>query len=397
MAKNALTIFDQAQVAIPAHLQNTIGEEKNIVDRVSVPSLAYGGKVWAIHKDGEKTKIMKKDEDGDEIAVPLIRVVVLDYAKRRGRAYYEGAYDPDKQTAPLCWSEDGVKPHASITEPQHATCEGCPWSVKGSKVTDSGKTVTACSQHRMLVVAPLAKLDMPLRMKIAITSDWDKQNDKAAKENWFAFNNYTDFLRTRNIGHTAMIVTKMKFDQNVDYPKVLFSPDRFVNEDEVEIIQPLLKSDEVKNLLSGTWTPAGTDGKQIAAPADEDEEDEKPAPKKAAPAKAPPKKAAAPVEEDEEEEEVEIIPPKKSPPAKAAPKKAVVVDDEEEEEEDAPPPPKKSPPAKAAPKKAAVVEEDDEEEEEAPKPKKGKPKAAAATAADDGNPLAGILSDWGED
>jgi len=412
MAKNAVTIFDSKQVAIPAHLQNTLGDEKNITDRVSVPSLAYGGKVWTISKDGEKTRITKKDEYGDEIAVPLIRVVVLDYAKRRGRAYYEGAYDPDKQTAPLCWSEDGVKPHPSIEEPQHATCEGCPWSVKGSKQTDSGRSVTACSQHRMLVVAPLAKLDVPLRMKIAITSDWDKQNEKAAKENWFAFNNYTDFLRARNIGHTAMIVTKMKFDQNVDYPKVLFSPDRFVEKEEVEIIQPLLKSDEVKNLLSGTWTPAGVDGKQIAT----DEDDEKPAAKKVPP-KTPPKKAAVveEEEEEEEEEEVEIIPPKKAAPVKAPPKKAAVVEVDEDEEEAAPPPkkappkkaaapvedeeeeetappPKKAAPAKAPPKKATVVEEEeDEDEEEAPKPKKGKEKADA------GDPLAGILNDWDED
>src|SRR5574343_648536 len=139
MAKNALTVFDSKQVAIPAHLRN-IAEEKNITDRVSVPSLAYGGKVWAIHKDGEKTKITKRDEDGDEIAVPLIRVVVLDYAKRRGRAYYEGSYDPDKPGAPLCWSEDGIKPHESIAAPQHPSCEGCPLAAKGSKVTDSGKS-----------------------------------------------------------------------------------------------------------------------------------------------------------------------------------------------------------------------------------------------------------------
>lgn len=406
MAKNAVTIFDGKQAVIPDYLQNTLGNEKNIVDRVSVPSLSYGGKVWTIHKDGEKTKIMKVNEEGDEVAVPLIRVVVLDYAKRRGRAYYEGAYDPDKQTAPLCWSEDGVKPHPSIAEPQHTSCEGCQWSVKGSKQTDNGRSVTACSQHRMIVVAPLAKLDMPLRMKIAITSDWDKQNEEAAKQNWFAFNNYTDAMRARNIQHTAMVVTKMKFDINVDYPKVLFGPDRYITEEEAEIVQPLIKSDEVKNLLSNTWTPAGSDGVKIAAP---DDEEEAPKPKKAAP-----KKAAAPVEEDEEEEEVEIIPPKKAaakappkkaveidaeeeeeapppkkaPPAKAPPKKAAVVEEEEEEEE-APPPPKKSAPAKAAPKKAAAPVDDEEEDE--PKPKKGKGKA------DEGDPLGDILSDWGED
>lgn len=404
MAKNAVTIFDSKQVAIPAHLQQQFGDETNITDRVSVPSLSYSGKVWAIHRDGEKVKITKKDEDGDEIPVSVIRVVVLDYAKRRGRAYYEGAYDPEKQTAPLCWSEDGVKPHPSIAEPQCSTCEKCPWSAKGSKVTENNKAVTACSQHRMVVVAPLSKLDMPLRLKLAITSDWDKQNEKAAKENWFAFNNYTDALRARSIGHTAMVTTKMKFDQNVDYPKVLFSPDRFITEEEAEIVQPLLKSEEVQKLLSGTWTPAGVDGQKIdededeqpkakaapkkkAAPVEDEEEEDDPPPKSK---KAPPKKAAAPVEDDEEEEdEVEVIPPKKTAPAKAAPKKAAEVEDVEDEEDDPPPPPKSK---KAPPKKAAPVEDDEEEEDEpAPKPKKGKGKADA------GDPLSGILSDWGED
>lgn len=417
MAKNEVTIFDTKQAAIPAYLQETLGDEKNIVDRVSVPSLSYGGKVWTISKDGEKTRIMKVNDDGDEVAVPLIRVVVLDYAKRRGRAYYEGAYDPDKQSAPLCWSEDGVKPHASIAEPQHSTCEGCPWSVKGSKVTDNNRAVTACSQHRMIVVAPLAKLDMPLRMKIAITSDWDKQNEAAAAKNWFAFNNYTDAMRARQINHTAMVVTKMKFDIDVDYPKVLFGPDRYITEEEAAIVKPLINSDEVKNLLSNTWTPAGADGvkidekpaaakkapaKKAAAPVEPDEEEEEEEeveiipPKKAA-AKAPPKKAV--VIEAEEEEEEEDAPPAKTPPKKAAtpakapPKKAAApVEDEEEEDDNAPPPPKKSAPAKAASKKAAAVEEEDEDaDDEAPKSKTGKGKADA----DD--PLGGILSDWGED
>lgn len=380
---NALTIFDSPQLAVPEHLRDTFGDEKNIAERTSVPSLSYEGKVWTISKDGEKTKLMKRDADGDEVPMAVMRVAVLDYAKRRGRAYYPGTYDPGKASAPECWSEDGIKPHPSVAEPKCGTCDGCPMAVKGSKVTDSGKAVTACSQHRMVVVAPIAKLDMPLRMKLAITSDWDKNSPELEKEGWFAFNNYTDFLRAKGINHTATVVTKMRFDPNVAYPKVMFSPDRWLNEDEAAVVKPLLKSEEVANLLGGTWTPAGVDGKKIA---------EEP--------KVAPKATAMPaVEEDDE-----VIPPTKG---KGAQKAKPVVEDEEEDY---------VPPKKSAAKKAEVVDTtpfdmDDEDvvAKPAAKPKgssepKAEPKKAAAKKAADPEPstnvpdeVAALLDEWGDD
>lgn len=390
---NALTIFDSPQLAVPDHLRDTFGDEKNITDRVSVPSLSYEGKVWTISANGEKTKLVKRDEDGDEVPMQVMRVAVLDYAKRRGRAYYPGTYDPAKASAPECWSEDGVKPHPSIAEPKCGTCDGCPMAVKGSKVTDSGKAVTACSQHRMVVVAPLGKLDMPLRMKLAITSDWDKNNPEMETQGWFAFNNYTDFLRTKGINHTAQLVTKMRFDPNAPYPKVMFSPDRWLNESEAAKVKPLLKSEQVATLLAGTWTPAGVDGKKIEPSAPKvaaADEEELPPPPKAA------KKTVVPVDDEEEE----VIPP----PKKAA-KPAPVVEDDDEEEIVVPP-------KKSAAKKAAVVEDDDDEDivvPQAAKPKvssepKAEPKKAAAKKAADPEPstnvpdeVAALLNEWGED
>lgn len=378
---NALTIFDSPQLAVPDHLRETFGDEKNIAERTTVPSLSYEGKVWTISANGERTKLMKRDADGDEIPMAVMRVAVLDYAKRRGRAYYEGTYDPGKPGAPLCWSEDGVKPHPSVPEPKCGTCDGCPLAVKGSKVTDSGKAVTACSQHRMVVVAPIGKLDMPLRMKLAITSDWDKNSPELEKEGWFAFNNYTDFLRTKGINHTATVVTKMRFDPNVAYPKVMFSPDRWLTEAEAATVKPLLKSEQVTSLLAGTYTPAGVDGKRI------DEEPKQIAPKAVAkPAPAdddeevilPPKKAAkpAPVVEDDDEEEV-VVPPKKS-----AAKKAAVVEDDDDEDVVVMPPakPKVSAEPKAEPKKAAAKKAAD------PEPSTNVPDEVAA-----------LLNEWGED
>jgi hypothetical protein len=260
MSNNALTMFNQP--GIPAHLAAAFGDEGNIVDTgVKVPSLSYAGKTWTISLHGEKTKLIRKNEDGDEVPVSVMRVVILDYGKRRGRAYYEGAYDPAKEGAPVCWSDDGVAPDPKSPKLQSTKCDTCPMAIKGSKVTETNKQVTACSQHRMLAVVPAHKLDFePLRLKIAITSDFDRHSPDAEAQGWYAFSNYLDFIKTRQVSHTAQLVTKMKFDPNVAYPKLFFSPDRWLEPAEVAQVAPLTKKPEVAQLLAGTWTPAGVDG-----------------------------------------------------------------------------------------------------------------------------------------
>lgn len=264
MSNNALTLFDAPKLSLPSHVASFFEEESNIENRVTVPTLSYEGKVWTISINGEKTKLMKRNDDGDEEPMSVMRVVILDYAKRRGRAYYEGAYDPAKPGSPVCWSDDGVTPHASVKEPPCGKCQDCPMAVKGSKVTEQGKAVTACSQHRMIVVVPANKPDFPpLRMKLAITSDWDKNSPELEAQGWFAFQNYYQMLQGKGVQHTAALVTKMRFDPNTAYPKVMFSPDRWLENAELAQIAPVVKSDDVKSLLAGTWTPAGADGVKI--------------------------------------------------------------------------------------------------------------------------------------
>lgn len=271
MAKgNALAVLDQAP-QLPSDLVNFFDDESNIEAKQTVPTLSYEGKVWTIGLDGEKTKLMRTNSDGDKEAVPVFKGVILDYAKKRGRAYYEGAYDPAKVSMPKCWSEDGITPDEAVKEKCASKCAECPFAVKGSKVTEQGKAVVACSEHRMVVVVPAANLTFqPLRMKLAITSDWDGQSKDHEEAGWFAFKNYTDMLRARQVKHTAQLVTKFKFDPNVAYPKVLFSPDRYLNQTELETVKDVVKSAAVTDLLSGGWTPNGIDGtKKVTAPPEE--------------------------------------------------------------------------------------------------------------------------------
>jgi hypothetical protein len=247
--------------AVPAHLQSAMAQagHGNIVEKASVPSLTYGGKVWTISTGGEKKVLQRKNEDGEMENVQILRVVVLDYAKQRGRALYEGAYDDANPRQPECWSEDGKKPHVAVEAPQCSSCEVCPKAAKGSKVVD-GREMIACAQHRMLAVVPAANLDFePLRLKIAVTSDWDKSDEESMANGWYGFSNYVDFLRANGCAWSNALVTRMRF-ANTKYPKVQFARGDFLDADDFQKTLAIGQGEGVKKLLSA-WTPAGADGK----------------------------------------------------------------------------------------------------------------------------------------
>lgn len=346
--------------------------ESNIKERQTVPSVTYGGKEWTLNVNGQKHRLTKRDESGDEVPVGILRVVVLDYADRMGRTYYPGEYDPEKPGQPECWSDDGRKPHPSVPEPKANACENCPLSAKGSKISAQGKAVTACGQHRMVVVVPANNLGEfpPLRLKLAVTSNYDKKSPELEASGWFAFQQYVDLLRANRVAHSGELVTKMKFDPNANYPKVIFSTDRWLDDSELATVGPMASLPEVKQLLSGTWTPNGADGTRIEGP-------------KAAPAPA----KAAPVEDDEDDA---VVIPSATMTKTAAPKAPVKIAIDDDEDEAPKPVAKKAAPAAKKAKPTPV--DDDEDDVPAAKPVKAKP--APAASEDD---LDELMGEWGDD
>ena len=256
-----VTMFQAGKV--PAHIQSFLDEEKNIVDRVTVPTLSIDGKVFTVVLNGEKTPLLAKNEDGDKVPLQVFRGIVLDYNKANGRTFYAQGYDPKKPGKPDCASENGVVPDETIEHPVATRCDKCPNSIKGSKTNDNGQDTTACKQHRMLAVVPAAKPDFtPLRLKLPATSIYDGKDPDHDKDGWYSWSNYLNFLRANGCTHTAAIITKMKFDTTVTWPKLLFAPHDWVEEGVKAIIAPVIKTDEVKGLLLGTWTPTGVDGEK---------------------------------------------------------------------------------------------------------------------------------------
>src|SRR6202007_1090454 len=99
---------------------------------------------------------------------------------------------------------------------------------------------------------------------------WDGKRDMS--DGWYGFNNYFDMLASNQVPHTAMLVTKMKFDTEAAFPKILFARDKWLTNEEIEKIIPIVHSDKVKDLISKNWTPNGVDGERVAAlpPPEED-------------------------------------------------------------------------------------------------------------------------------
>ena len=257
---NEVTLFENKPV--PAHLSD-LNDQTNIVPRETIPMLSFRGKTFRTVLGGEESIIYKmgKDAQGsivqtDEPAT-MIAVVVLDYNKARSRAYFEGAYEEGKSAQPTCWSHDGVVPHESVPHKQSPTCASCPQAVKGSKVSDAGKELTACSQFKRVAILPATNTKMPsLLLKLPQTSMWDKDAEEFAQKGWYAFDQYLDMLKRRGVNHTAAVVTKIRFDPRPPYPKLLFGPLDWTPADIYDDVQEHLADKDTLNKIMSA-DPAG--------------------------------------------------------------------------------------------------------------------------------------------
>ena len=256
MTVTAVIPFDTLQM--PAHLAAAFGTDENILERQTTPALTFRGKTWRMRIGGEETVLTRVDENGESMPMQTVQVVVLNLNQKRSRVFYQGGFVEGKNSSPVCWSTDGAAPDTDVSAPCAKTCASCPNSVKGSKITESGHEVMACAPVKRLAVVPIVRLDMePLLLKVPQTSIWDKNNPEADARGCYAWDQYTDFLRQRGVKHTAAVVTRIRFDPNVAYPKLLFSAGRWLTAEETAMVVPLVNTEAVQKLLVGKISEGG--------------------------------------------------------------------------------------------------------------------------------------------
>ena len=257
------------------------------------PRISIKGARFRIVEDGTETVINQTNLD----------VVVVGANPRLSKTWYAKEWNKDAEpSAPDCYSLDGVGPHPESTSPQSDLCASCKWNAWGSKVAPNGQQLKACSDKKRLAVVAADDATGPVYL-LEVTP--------AALK---GLNAYQKELSVRGIA-PEIVRTRISFDTDASFPKLIFSFGGFLDEAAMEAIDNLSGSDQVAEItgekVQTVAQPAPVEAprraplKAVAAPAPVVEEEEAPAPApaapkrgfgaaKAAPAASTPAPAAAP-------------------------------------------------------------------------------------------------------
>jgi hypothetical protein len=285
-------------IQIPAHLAGRIGQP-SLLGQALAGGISSGDSTARISLKGARFRIV---EGGTETVLDTttIEVVIVGANPRLSKAWYSKAWDANAEaSAPDCFSIDGVGPDASSTNPQNDLCASCPQNAWGSKISPTGAQIKQCSDKKRLAVVAADDPSGPVYLLEVTPTALKNLND------------YHKELSVRGIA-AEIVRTKLGFDTNASFPKLIFGFGGFLDEDTMLAVDNLFGSDKVKAITGEATnkpvalpapTPKPASLKQVAAPAPapvvEEVVEEAPAPKRgfgaakaAAPAPAPKPKAA---------------------------------------------------------------------------------------------------------
>ena len=146
------------QMQMPAALANR--QRRSLMDDVATGlgvqrpahiSIA-GGKFHIVNRAGQKYLVPTHHID----------IIFMDVNPNSARLFFDPdkPYDPGSSDPPLCFSDNGTGPSKDSMEPQAPTCTVCPWNVRGSDTTFTGKPTTACDKRKKFGVIFLGQQDV---------------------------------------------------------------------------------------------------------------------------------------------------------------------------------------------------------------------------------------------
>lgn len=228
---NDVSIFDQNQ--LPAHLQ---GNQTNsatdamITQGESIPKISIKGKQFALKTKDSVTKLA-------DIGVPIkVIVLAIDPPNRHvAKSYFEGDYTGASEN-PDCSSANGVVPDHWVESPQHTACATCPMNVFGAKKNNKGKDIRPCSDHKRLIVAQVGNIDgdvAAVQVPVMSLKNLSRFGRQLAKHNC----------------SPNAVVTELSFDQDAEYPQLVFTPAGFLSEEDYNKATARAESSELQDLL----------------------------------------------------------------------------------------------------------------------------------------------------
>jgi hypothetical protein len=164
-------------------------------------------------------------DGGKEIAKntdAFMDVVVVNGSRTVQKTWYAGEYNPDETSVPDCWSSDGERPDADVADPQSARCKECPQAIKGS----AGAGRAACRYSMRLAVVLRNNVGGDIYQLILPQKSLFGQGDV----DHMPFLQYAKYVAQSGY-NLNMLATRLTFDTDSDFPKLVFSNAEFLDSD----------------------------------------------------------------------------------------------------------------------------------------------------------------------
>jgi hypothetical protein len=212
-------------------------ELKDIIEDSQSPldsdTLAVSGELnKPLHRISLNGNKFRKMLGSEEVAVAPdqhLNVVIIKMAHTPSRTYYDKVYQEGKISSPVCWSNDSQVADKDVPIAQAKSCNQCKNSVRGSGANGIG---TACklSWRIAVVLAKDMKGDI-IQLVLPAMSCFGKE-----KQGKWPFRPYIQMLANNSVS-AGRVITKLQFDEEVNIPKLLFSPVAAIKECDMEDLQ----------------------------------------------------------------------------------------------------------------------------------------------------------------
>lgn len=235
---NEVSIFNQGNSQLPAHLQEVEGTNNGMITSgESIPRISIKGLQFQLKTKDAVAPLAPKGQHLD-----VVVLAVDPPNKNVGKAFFESGYSGNSDK-PDCSSANGVVPDHWIDNPQHTACATCPKAVWGSAINAKGNEVKACSDHKRLIVTPVDNIGGDIAVvQVPPTS----------------LKNLSGYGRQLNKHKAPLpaVITRMSFDQQSEHPMLCFDAVGYLPEDQAKAALARAASDELQDQLHTAAEPA---------------------------------------------------------------------------------------------------------------------------------------------
>lgn len=234
--------IDQAAALAPAAMRERMAKgqqlTRNYADNVtdSFPVLSIRGKVFRVRADGQE-QAYKDPQTGHPYA--FLDVVLVNASRNLAKSYYIKGFVDGDLNPPDCWSLDSVVPDVSVVNKINPTCGNCPMNAFGSRITPDGKAAKACSDARRIAVVLPHNLVQAEPMALLL---------RVPQSSLKNLRGYVELL-ARHGYEPGGCVTRLSFDYNEAYPKLMFNFVGPVTDQEFGLIVQMADSPSVAAML----------------------------------------------------------------------------------------------------------------------------------------------------